>query len=83
MRKDYYLLLLCLVIVFLTGCGADQALKKAEKYYAVGEYFDAAAKYRKAYTSTPAKEKDKRGEISAKMAECYRRINSTNKAITA
>ena len=83
MRKDYYLLLLCLVIVFLTGCGADQALKKAEKYYAVGEYFDAAAKYRKAYTSTPAKEKDKRGEISAKMAECYRRINYTQQAIAA
>ena len=58
-------------------------MKKAEKYYAIGEYYDAAAQYRKAYSATPSKEKEKRGQLSAKMAECYRRINNTNKAITA
>ena len=69
--------------VLLTGCGADQAMKKAEKFYALGEYYDAAAQYKKAYSATPSKEKEKRGKLSLKMAECYRRINNTNKAITA
>ena len=69
--------------VLLTGCGADQAMKKAEKFYALGEYYDAAAQYKKAYSATPSKEKEKRGQLSLKMAECYRRINNANKAITA
>ena len=67
----------------LTGCGADKALKKADAFYALGEYYDAAAQYKKAYAQTPAKEKAKRGELSAKMAVCYRRTNATSKAIAA
>ena len=72
-----------IVAVLLTGCGADQAMKKAEKFYALGEYYDAAAQYKKAYSATPSKEKEKRGQLSLKMAECYRRISNTNKAIAA
>lgn len=69
--------------LLIVSCGADQAIKKADKFYALGEYYDAATQYKKAYSQTPAKEKAKRGQLSAKMAECYRRINNTNKAITA
>jgi len=83
MRKILIIASVTIVTVLLTGCGADQAVKKAEKFYAIGEYYDAAAQYRKAYSATPSKEKERRGQLSAKMAECYRRINNTNKAITA
>ena len=83
MRKIFIIASVALSSLLLTGCGADQALKKAERFYAIGEYYDAAAQYRKAYSATPSKEKEKRGQLSAKMAECYRRINNTNKAITA
>ena len=71
------------VSMFLTGCGADQALKKGDKFYAMGEYFDAANQYKKAYSQTPAKERQQRGQRALKMAECYRRINYTQKAIAA
>ena len=47
------------------------------------EYYDAAAQYKKAYAQTPPKEKAKRGELSQKMATCYRRTNATSKAIAA
>ena len=68
----------------MTGCGGpEQALKKAEKYNAIGEYYDAATQYKKAYSQTPPKERAKRGQLSVKLAECYRRINSTSKAIAA
>ena len=71
------------VAALLTGCGAEQAMKKGDKFYALGEYFDAAAQYRKAYSQTPAKERALRGQRALKMADCYRRINYTQKAIAA
>ena len=83
MRKNLYLIMIGVVSMFLTGCGADQALKKGDKFYAMGEYFDAASQYKKAYSQTPAKERQQRGQRALKMAECYRRINYTQKAIAA
>ena len=49
----------------------------------MGEYFDAAEQYKKAYAQTPNKERETRGQRAKKLAECYRRINQTNKAINA
>ena len=67
----------------LGSCGADQAVKKGDKFWAVGEYYDAAEQYRKAYAQTPTKERATRGQRAMKLAECYRRLNQTNKAINA
>jgi outer membrane protein OmpA-like peptidoglycan-associated protein len=83
MQKKIHLIVLLAVAVLLTGCGAEQAMKKGDKFYALGEYFDAAAQYRKAYSQTPAKERELRGKRALKMAECYRRINYTQKAIAS
>ncbi|MBQ3361620.1 MAG: tetratricopeptide repeat protein, partial [Prevotella sp.] len=83
MRTRLQLIWLTIVALVLTGCGADQALKKGDKLYALGEYHDAAAQYKKAYSQTPAKERALRGQRALKMAECYRRINYTQKAIAA
>lgn len=83
MRVLFKLFPFVIAAIILTGCGADKAFKKAETFYALGEYYDAAAQYKKAYAQTPPKEKPRRGELSAKMATCYRRINATSKAIAA
>ena len=69
--------------MLLTGCGADQAIKKGDRFHALGEYYDAATQYKKAYSQTPAKERTQRGQVALKMAECYRHINYTQKAIAA
>ena len=69
--------------VLLASCGADTAMKKGDKYFALGEYYDAATYYKKAYSQTKAKEKPLRGQRALKMADCYRRINYTQKAIAA
>ena len=58
MRKIFIITSVAIIAVLFVGCGADQAVKKAEKYYAVGEYYDAAAQYKKAYSQTPSKEKE-------------------------
>ncbi|MBQ9215506.1 MAG: OmpA family protein [Prevotella sp.] len=83
MRKVLAILCSTLLSTLLSGCGADQAVKKGDKFYAVGEYFDAAEQYKKAYSQTSTKERAIRGQRAKKLAECYRRINFTNKAIAA
>lgn len=70
-----------LLLVLLASCGAENHMKRGNQFYARGEYFDAAAEYKKAYTRTPLKDRKKRGERALKAAECYRRINHTAKAI--
>lgn len=70
-------------VCILTGCGADSYMKKGDKYYALGEYYDAATQYKKAYSATSAKDRDDRGKRALKMAECYRRLNYTQKAVAA
>lgn len=72
-----------IVVCIITGCGADSYMKKGDKYYALGEYYDAATQYKKAYSATSAKDRDDRGKRALKMAECYRRINYTQKAVAA
>ena len=74
---------LLLLLLMLTSCGAESVLRKAEQSYALGEYYDAAMMYKKAYTKTDSKEKDKRAERAFKMAECYRRINMDAKALAS
>ena len=85
MQKENWLFIIgCLLLAtLLTGCGAEQAMKKGDKFYALGEYYDAASQYKKAYSQTPAKERALRGQRALKMAESYRRINYTQKAIAA
>lgn len=87
-RKQFFLYtkvlaLLVLSLLLLAGCGAEKNMKKAEKFMAIGEYYDAAAQYKQAYSKTPPKERDRRGLIAGKMAVCYRKINSTPKAVAA
>ena len=78
-----HIILWTLVAVCLWSCGAEKALRKAEQAEALGEYFEAAKHYKKAYSKTSTKERDKRGERAFKMAECYRRINYASRAVGA
>jgi outer membrane protein OmpA-like peptidoglycan-associated protein len=83
MQKKIHLIILLFIATLLTGCGAEQAIKKGDKAWALGEYFDASTQYKKAYSQTPPKQRKQRGQLALKMGECYRRINYTQKAIAA
>lgn len=82
--KTYYFLMAFLAVaLMLHSCAADNAMRKGEKFLAIGEYHDAAEQFKKAYTKTPTKERQLRGQRALKMAHCYRHISSTQKAISA
>ncbi len=83
MRKILHIFYIAVCSVLFVSCGAEQAMKKGDNFLALGEYYDAATQYRKAYSQTPSKERALKGQRAMKLATCYRRINHTNKAITA
>lgn len=82
-KKAYLLFSVIVMLLCLYACGAERDMKKGEKFLAVGEYYDAAEAFKCAYNKTPAKEKALRGQRALKMAACYEKINSTQKAIAA
>ena len=67
----------------LCSCGAEISLRKGDQRYALGEYTEAAALYKKAYAGTPSTEKDLRASTAFKLAECYRRTNYVPRALAA
>ena len=62
MRKLFHILFASVACILMTGCGADSAMKKGDKFFALGEYYDAAEQYKKAYSQTKATEKSLRGQ---------------------
>ena len=73
--------LLYFFILFFSLCGCRSAkLSEAEEKQRIGEYYEAAAIYRKVYTKTSPQKRDLRGYIAFRMAECNRLINNTGKA---
>lgn len=77
----YHIVAVVVVAMAVIACGTDRHLKKAEKYLAIGEYYDAATEFKKAYQSTSTKEREKRGQRALKMARCYAKINQTQSAM--
>lgn len=75
--------LMAVVLAIVASCGAERNMKRGEKHLALGEYYDAASEFRQAYQKTPAKERDRRGQIAKKMAFCYGKSLQTAKAIAA
>ena len=62
-----------------TGC-SRATIAKAEEKYAIGEYYDAAAIYKKIYNKTKSKDRERRGLLAYRMGNCYRLINYSARA---
>jgi peptidoglycan-associated lipoprotein len=66
----------------MAGCKTAK-LSDAEEKHRTGEYFEAAAIYRKVYAKTKPQEPDTRAYVAFRMAECNRLINNTARASAA
>ena len=83
MKAHFTIYVLFLLIVSSWYSCKSAKLSDAEEKQRIGEYYEAAAIYRKVYTKTSPKKRDLRGYIAYRMAECNRLINNTGKATSA
>lgn len=79
LRSPLFFLLAFLMLA--VSCDEASIEKKGDKALALGEYYVAGEYYRRAYSKTPAKEKEHRGRRALKMARCFNHINNTTKAL--
>lgn len=83
MKAHFTIYILFLLIVSSLYSCKSAKLSDAEEKQRIGEYYEAAAIYRKVYTKTSPKKRDLRDYIAYRMAECNRLINNTAKATSA
>ena len=64
--------------VLLPGCSIQQRVKRADKKYAIGEYFSAADIYKQCYSRlSTQKDRALKGHVAFRQGECYRVLNNT------
>ena len=76
-----YTFIIYVFLALFVSCRSAK-LSDAEEKQRIGEYYEAAAIYRRVYTKTSPKKRDLRGYVAFRMAECNRLINSTAKAVS-
>lgn len=63
--------------ILATSCGVQQQIRKADRMYAIGEYYEAGMMYKRIYPKINSKtDKPLRGEVAFKQGECWRHINN-------
>ncbi len=70
-------LIICILAVLtLSGCGIKTKIKRADRKFAIGEYYDAADVYRQIYPRLGKKDKEVKARVAFNQAECYRILNN-------
>jgi len=82
LSKRYPIVVILLVLLLLPSCGLKTKIKRADKKFAIGEYYDAGELYRQIYPRVKNTDKPLKGRIAFNQGECYRILNST-KAVNA
>ena len=79
MRKQ--ILYIFLAVLCLSGCSIQQRIKRADKKFAIGEYYTAADIYKQCYGRLSTKKDRKlKGYVAYRQGECYRLINNPRAA---
>ncbi len=76
----YSLIALIGLLPIVTSCSVQARIKKADKKYAIGEYYDAGEMYRSTYRKVKPKDKKTRAYVAFQQGECYRAINNSKAA---
>ena len=72
-----YLVYFCLFVIGTTSCSISSQVKRADKKYAIGEYYQAAEKYKEVYRRINSKDKAMRAHVAFNQGECYRILNNS------
>ena len=65
----------------LSSCSIQQRVKRADKKFAIGEYYTAADLYKSCYSRlSTKKDRELKGYVAYRQGECYRLINNPRAA---
>ena len=80
-HKHILLLAVGCWLLALSGCSIQQRIKRADKKFAIGEYFVAADIYKSCYSRLNSKkDRELKGYVAYQQGECYRIINNPRAA---
>ena len=66
--------------IALTSCSVSARIKRADKRYNIGEYYQAAEMYKQVYRQIKGQDKSVRAHVAFQQAECYRILNNSRAA---
>jgi peptidoglycan-associated lipoprotein len=75
-KSTYFITLLLCFSISLSSCSISSRIKRADKKYHIGEYYQASEQYKQLYKNIPSKEKRLRSHVAFHQAECYRILNN-------
>ena len=74
-------IILLIAIQVLSGCSIQQRVKRADKKFAIGEYYTAADIYKQCYSRlSTKKDRGLKGYVAYRQGECYRILNNPKAA---
>ena len=79
-RFSSQIFILLTVLVALSSCSINARIKKADRKYAIGEYYEAGEMYRQIYRRIPSKDKRLRAHVAFQQGESYRILNNSRAA---
>ncbi|MBQ9143902.1 MAG: PD40 domain-containing protein, partial [Paludibacteraceae bacterium] len=82
MKITRNILILSLMLVCMSACSISARIKRADKRFAIGEYYEAGEQYRQVYRNISSKDKPLKAYVAFQQGECNRILNNT-KATTA
>ena len=81
-RLSIYIITFLLPLVTFSSCSVNARIKKADKKYTIGEYYEAGEIYRQTYRRISSKDKALRAHVAFMQGESHRILNN-NKAVSA
>ena len=79
-KKILHILLTSCLLTTLSSCSLSARIKRADKRYNIGEYYQAAEMYKQLSRNVKGKNKSLRAYIAFQQAECYRILNNKRAA---
>ena len=77
-QKHIPIIALVLLIGVLSSCSIKTRLKRADKKFEIGEYYDAGETYKQVYGRiSPKKDKQMKAYVAFRQGECNRILNNT------
>lgn len=75
--RKYSLLGLLVAILLLPACSVQKKIKRADRKFAIGEYYTAGDLYKQCYSRlSTKKDRELKGYVAYRQGECYRLINN-------